>query len=469
MSALASRPTPYAAGVRDERTLEVAGVRWWLRAGVDAAGLAPRLERALAQLGSALDLRSGRRKRLFRLALGAGLEADHLLKRNGYPLARGCLRRIDGSKARRELAIAEALAERGVPVVVPLAAGERRRFGRVVECFLLVPLIADARDLRQLWGDRALGARERRRLMVSLGALVRRAHEAGLHQNDLAPNNVLVSGGAPGALRLVDFERARLRPCAGTRARRRMLAKLARAAGALPAAQRLRFLQAYAGDRDEARRWWARLREEAPRLARRDDIRMRRSASRDGRGFERIARGVWRGHARRGADPGAGLRALAPGPAPSASAAPVEMAAGIGRVVYRRLSARRSRRLWARANTLAARGLAPVPVASLSDRERTLLIFEAGSGMRPLGSLACDAAQRRAVARLLAELTSLGELRDELEREAFTLVRSPSGRLRAQLVAPHAFRFTGRAGGARSRAAAARLLACLDLPADLGV
>jgi len=469
MDELAPRSTPYAARVREERTLEVDGVRWWLRVGVDAAGLAPRLERALAQLESAPDLRSGRRKRLFRLALGAGPEADHLLKRNGYPPARGWLRRIDGSKARRELAIAQALAERGVPVVVPLAAGERRRFGRVLECFLLVPLIADARDLRELWEDPALGAGERRRLMVSLGTLVRRAHEAGLHQNDLAPNNVLVSGGVTGELQLVDFERARLRRSAGTRARRRMLAKLARAAGGVPAALRLRFLQAYAGDRAEARRWWARLREEAPRLARRDDRRMRRSAARDGRGFERIARGGWRGHARRAADPGAGLRALAPGPAPSAGAAPVEFAAGIGRVVYRRLSGRRSRRLWARANTLAARGLAPIPVASLSDRARTLLIFEAASGMRPLGSIACDAAQRRALARLLAELVSLGELRDELERNSFTLVRGPSGRLRAQLVAPHVFRFAGRAGGARSQAAAARLLASLGLPADLGV
>ena len=89
--------------------------------------------------------------------------------------------------------------------------------------------------------------------------------------------------------------------------------------------------------------------------------------------------------------------------------------------------------------------------------------------MHALGAIVCDAAQRHALARLLAELAGLGELRDDLERDAFTLVRSPSGRLRAQLVAPHVFRFAGRAGGARSRAAAARLLASLGPTAERGV
>jgi hypothetical protein len=450
--------------VGEARVLEVAGVRWWLGSSADPTALAPLLGRALQQLDGARDLRSGRRKRLFRLALEPGAEPDHLLKRCGYPPSRGWLRHARGSKARRELAIAEALAQRGVPVVVPLAAGERRRAGRLVECFLLAPLLEGAVDLRRRWGDPALTPRERRRLAVSLGEIVRRAHAAGLYQDDLAPNNVLVSGGSAAGLWLVDFERARLCRRVGTRARRRMLAKLARAAAALPAAQRLRFLRAYAGDAGEARRWWERLRDEAPRLARRDDTRMRRVATRDGRRFQRIEHGRWRGFARRGADPGPALARPPAIPPPAAGAARVEVEGEVWRVVYRRLSARRVRRLWARANTLAARGLAPVPLAVLTGRQHTLLIVEPGAGARLLGALPCGAAERRATGRLLAELAGLGELREGLVPGCFALVRTGAAHLRAQLVAPHAFVFRGRPGGRRSLGDAARLLASLAPP-----
>ena len=319
-------------------------------------------------------------------------------------------------------------------------------------------------DLRRLWSDPALAVGERRRLATSLGEIVRRAHAAGLYQDDLAPNNVLVSGGGSDGLRLVDFERARLRQRVGVRARRRMLAKLARAAVAVPAAQRLRFLRAYAGDSREARRWWERLRAEAPRLARRDYTRLRRIATRDGRRFERIQVGVWQGFARRGADLGLAFARVTSGSPPAAGAARVEVESGLWRVVYRRLPAGHLRRLWARANTLAARGLAPVPLAIVSDHQRTLLIVEPSAGARPLVRLACDAAERRAAARLLVELAGLGELHEELAPEALALVRTGAARLRAQLVTPHAFRFGGRSGGPRSHRVAARLLACLAPP-----
>jgi tRNA A-37 threonylcarbamoyl transferase component Bud32 len=456
----------YPAHVQEPRTVEVAGVRWWLREGADAAALAPLLARALQQRDGAEDLRSGRRKRLFRLALGSGGEPEHLLKRSGYRPSRGWLRHARGSKARRELRIAEALARRGVPVVVPLAAGERRRAGRLVECFLLAPLLADAVDLRRLWSDPALAPGERRGLAVSLGGIVAAAHAAGLFQDDLAPNNVLVSDAGAGRLRLVDFERARLRWLLSTRARSRMLAKLARTAAAVPATQRLRFLRAYAGDAAQARRWWARLRSEAPRLARRDDTRMRRTAVRNGRRFQAFERGDSRGFTRRGLDPGLVLGGAPAGLPPAAGSVRVEIDGGVWRVVYPRASERRMRGLWARANTLAARGLAPLPLAVRSDPDHTLLIYQPGAGARPPGATACGAAERWAVARLLRELEGFGELRAELAPEALVLIPTGTGRLRAQLLAPHAFRFGGRCGGRRSRGLAARLLASLGPPAS---
>jgi hypothetical protein len=444
-------------------TLELGGVRWRLAAGVDGNALAPLLERALQQLAGARDLRSGRRKRLFRLALGSGPEPDHLLKRCGYPASRGWLRHARGSKARRELAIAEGLAARDVPVVVPLAAGERRRAGRLIECFLLAPLLGGAVDLRRLSSERALAPRERRRLLRALGELVRRAHDAGLHQDDLAPNNVLVSGAAMDELRLVDFERARLRSRIDAGARRRTLAKLARAGAGLSAAQRLRFLRAYAGDAAEARRWWEQLDAEAPRLARRDYTRLSRVASRNGRRFRRIQQAGWRGFARAGAE--AELAALAgasAGPFLAVGAARIEDEPGCWRVVYPRLSARRARALWARANLLAARGLAPAPLALIRGPQRSLLIAQRPAGARRLAAPAPG--DRQAAARLLARLAGLGELEPELGPEALALLEGDAGAPCAQLVAPHAVRFAGRSGGRRSREIAARLLASLAPP-----
>ena len=439
-------------------------MRWRLAAGADASALAPRLERALRQLAGARDLRAGRRKRLFRLALGAGPEPDHLLKRCAYPASRGWLRHARGSKARRELAIAEALAARGVPVVVPLAAGERRRAGRLIECFLLAPLLDGAVDLRRLWSEPALPAAERRRLLRSLGALVRRAHDAGLDQDDLAPNNVLVSGDAMDELRLVDFERARLRSWVGACARRRALAKLARAAAGLSAAQRLRFLRAYAGDVQEARRWWKQLDAEAPRLARRDYTRMTRVAARDGRRFRRIEHAGWRGFARAGAEARLALAAASAAPPPAAGSARIQGEDGCWRVVYPPLSARHARELWARANLLAARGLAPLPLALLRGPQLTHLVAERPVGARLLSAPSPDGAERQAAARLLARLAELGELGPELGPEALALFEDGAGAACAQLVAPHAIRFAGRSGGRRSREIAARLLASLAPP-----
>jgi hypothetical protein len=136
-------------------------------------------------------------------------------------------------------------------------------------------------------------------------------------------------------------------------------------------------------------------------------------------------------------------------------------------VVYPRLSDRRSRGLWARANTLAARGLAPLPLAMRSDLRHTLLICRPEAGARAVGAGGCGAAERGAVARLLRELEGFGELREGLAPEDLVLVPAGAARVHAQLLAPHAFRFGGRSGGPGSRRLAARLLA--SLTADAGV
>jgi hypothetical protein len=100
----------------------------------------------------------------------------------------------------------------------------------------------------------------------------------------------------------------------------------------------------------------------------------------------------------------------------------------------------------------------------LSDRERTLLIVELPAGARRQDEVGCDPAVRRAAAHLLGELAAQGAFAAGLGSDALAFVRSGSGRLRALLVAPDGYRFSGRAGGRRSRAVALRLLASLATP-----
>jgi hypothetical protein len=189
---------------------------------------------------------------------------------------------------------------------------------------------------------------------------------------------------------------------------------------------------------------------------------MRRIATRDGRRFERFARDGWRGFARRAPLLAALPVSLEEGAAPERPR--IETADGAWRIVYPRLSARRVRSLWACANTLAARGLAPSPLLIASRSDRTLLLLERGAGARAWAEAAAGPARLRAAARLLDELTVLGELRETLGREALAIVPTAAGGARAQLLAPHAFTFAGRAAGAGSRARAEGLRAALAAP-----
>ncbi len=376
--------------------------------------------------------------------------ASYLLKVNRYPTGRGVLRPAGRSKARRELALARRLEARGVPVVVPVAAGERRRAGRLIECYLLVPRLEGATDLARLAGAPDLEPAERHALVRALGDLARRAHAAGFDQGDFAPNHGLVRRGPVPELRWIDFERAQLRTRVGARRRRWMLAKLDRTLTALPATQKLRFLRAYAGgDAVAARGWWRRLGDVAPRLADRDALRMGRTATTAGRRFRPLGGARGRGFARRDVSPET-IAAAADGDSE-----------GVWCTRYGRTSRRARRRIWARANLLHARGLAPRPLALLVRRDGCrLLAARAGEEQRPLGAVG-GPAERAAVERLLARLSTLGELQPTLTGAAIAL-EGPGDAPRALLVDPEGFRFSGRAGGAASRVVACRVLAGLS-------
>jgi hypothetical protein len=301
----------------------------------------------------------------------------------------------------------------------------------------------------------------------ALGALARRAHDAGLFQDDFAPNNFLLRRAGPPELWLIDFERARMRRRVGRRARRWMLGKLERAFADAGASDRMRFLSAYTGGRrKEIRRWWRELGGFAARLFRRDLARLQRNAVAEGRRFRRLALGGWHGFAAEGIDDERILALLrAPGPPALAGAGPViDTLEASWRVRYAGLSRAQSRRLWARAHALAGReGLGAEPLALVERGGATTLLLARPPGalrLRPESDLPHAAAAVRA---LLLRLAAVGEVAPGLPAGALMLAPAAGGGLRAALLDPASFEPARRAWAQR-RAAALALAARLLVP-----
>ncbi|HYB13112.1 MAG TPA: lipopolysaccharide kinase InaA family protein [Myxococcota bacterium] len=404
----------------------VGGVRWRLRAGVRAPEVRPLLEQALEALatGTARSTKTGRRKALYPLSLGRGDAPDFLLRCNHYPWHVALRRLSRASHALHELEMAERLHARGLPVPLPLAAGERRCGPLVRACFLLIPIVEGASDILHLAQEGTLSSAERRSLAKALGDLSRRAHDAGLLQDDFAPNNFLVRSGAPAEPLLIDFERAHLKRQVDIEARGWMLAKLVRALPFVSKTDRLRFLLAYTRQRSEARTWWRTLEEVAHRLFLRDLKRLGRLTTRDGPRFLRVREGGWQGWAQREAAPTA-LHDLAADPPQSAEAHAT--------VVYHGVSAEEARRLWVTANLLARRALHAPPLALLHRAGEARLLLEASTFLpAPREAAAGIEDLRRRLAVWGAPPTELGP-------DSVTWVRDPRGRPIALLHGPRGF------------------------------
>jgi tRNA A-37 threonylcarbamoyl transferase component Bud32 len=273
-------------------------VRWWLE-GPTTRRLAPLLadpDRTLQGPGSVARSRVGR-KRFYRLAEDGDEPALYV---KVFRVAAGLARLrsfLRPSKARREAAIARAVAERGLEVARPIAVGEERRAGLLLRSFSVIPERPGS-DLRAL----LLGtpeARERRALVEAFGRLARRLHDAGVDQDDFSPNNFLV--GVNGRFALLDFERCRLRRVPPQR-RWHVLAKLQRHDLGVSRTDRVRFLRAYLGEQEgraaRAAAWRA-IERELRHIRRRDARHATRRARKPGRHVVRDAEGwVVRGRER---------------------------------------------------------------------------------------------------------------------------------------------------------------------------
>ena len=268
------------------------GVRWWVygRATPKLDALLADPEAVLAGPGILARTLVGR-KRFFRVDGGA---AEPALYVKVFALPPGAKRlRYFGrrSKARREHAIATRLARLGFEVAAPVAVGELRRRGVLERSYSVIREL-DARDLVRWLGDDSLAGAERRALLERFAELARRLHDAGVDQEDFAPNNFLAR--ADGSFVLIDFERCRVRRGPLGDARWTQLAKLHRRDLGVSRSDRLRFLRAYLGKdggRVERREAWQRIWLEFRRIRRHDARHAEASAFREGRNLAREGEG----------------------------------------------------------------------------------------------------------------------------------------------------------------------------------
>ena len=437
--------------------LALARVRWWVGPEMDAEHLRALVEATSAELAAgAQDRKGSRRKESFLLALEGGAP-DYLLKVNHY----GSLapwRRMRRSKARAELARATALAARGIPTPIPVAAGEVRSRGLLESCYGLVRWLPDATDLLRVWTEGRGDAASRRAWTRELGALVRRMHDAGVHQEDLAPNNFLWSEIREPHLLAIDFERTRVGRRVSLRECVFALAKLDRHFAGAPASARMRLLLAYAnGSREEARRWWRDVAAFAPRLLRRDRAHWQRTATRPGRRFDVIefeaAGVVWRGFMRRGAP----VETLRTRLAMGLSSTPMQIAETALLCPVAVATCHEAETAWGIAQTLYQRRLMAEPLALLHSSGAAVLVLADPDDLVPLTDLP-SAEGHAALAVAIDRLLGLGIDIARLRSTAFAFSRRQR---KALLLDPThcTFRRTAAGGGrAMARAWATKLL-----------
>jgi hypothetical protein len=433
----------------DEVARWVERARWRAAPGVAPALLAARLTALRSALAAApAPRKAGRRKSIFALAL-AGPTPDHLLKITSHGHA-SLPRRLGPGAAANELKRAAHAAAAGVPTPVPLAAGAVRRRGLLVASLLLVPIVPGAADLARLWDSGRAPRRLRRQTAAALGVLARRLHDAGVDQDDLAPNNFLWRDDAEPRLLAIDFERVRIAGPLPAARRALALARLDRHLAGASAGDRMRVARAYGGD--DAPAWWRAVAAAQAPLAARDFAHLLRTGTRASRRFVPITAGDVRGWAHREAPLADALAALAEAP----GAAERVWLTPLGP-----LAPRAQARAWAAALVLAQRGVAPRPIAFLCRDGECHLAALRAPGSRPLAN-AAPADARAALPGLLDRLLAFGFAPEALALPAVALAPRPGGGMRAELLDPRGLR-PGRVslppGGAK--AWAERLLAAL--------
>ena len=157
------------------------------------------------------------------------------------------------SKAEKELFLSRKFSSMGIPTILPVALGVNRKFRILSGSYVISEKMKNTVDLEIFLteGKNISTSFHRKKVVEEYGRLARRIHDCGILQSDFDPNNILIErpGDEDFRLYLIDYERVKhfRRISHGKRAW--SLAKLNRFSGGATAAERMRFLRAYVGDR----------------------------------------------------------------------------------------------------------------------------------------------------------------------------------------------------------------------------
>jgi hypothetical protein len=176
----------------------------------------------------------------------AGTKRDFIIK---HYASHGLHMRLHAAE---ELKHGLEIERRGIPVSVPAATAERRKFGMAVECFVVTERPAGGVSLGDflLHPETPPAAKEkihrRRQVIRNFAALMKQLHDNGVHQHDCDLGNFLLDAELP-ALTLIDLAGIGISSSLPRGKRVENLAKLIRRRLRISATDLARLLSVYAG------------------------------------------------------------------------------------------------------------------------------------------------------------------------------------------------------------------------------
>ncbi|MCD6352684.1 MAG: hypothetical protein J7M06_00530 [Proteobacteria bacterium] len=198
-------------------------------------------------------IKQGKRKTLYLLRLPFENQTrEYFLKVYSHhglsSRLKACLKRPRGM---HEFYTGLKIVQRDIPTIVPCAAGIRKLKSTFLESYFVSEKMEAVENLNVFFlGGARLddsGLITRKTLMEDFGSLVRKMHNKGVLQKDLAPNNFLLGIGKKnlGMVFLIDYERVKIVPTIREGTQRWALSKLSRIGTEVSLPDRLRFLHAF--------------------------------------------------------------------------------------------------------------------------------------------------------------------------------------------------------------------------------
>ena len=210
------------------------------------------------------------------------------------------------SKGYQEWKLAHEIEKRGIPTILPLAFGERRRWGLRLESLIVTEQLSDCINLEELlFGKNLEDFSLKRAIIREYGKLAGRIHGQGILQDDFDPNNMLLQWVNTRDFRLflIDLERVKLFNTLSIKKRVRNLAKLNRMGRRLKKTDRLRFLKSYLDDDlkagNDLRSWLHLIEEDEKKVLQRDCRRAAKKSMVRGKRIGYFKQGNFRGYYRK--------------------------------------------------------------------------------------------------------------------------------------------------------------------------